>query len=187
MMIMYFYNIVPLPWSEDSIITDSVGNELNVGALPAAISLLLSSTSIVNNALDLAESRCIKEKVSYASFSLIICVFRMTAYVLAVVTFREFSSIMFLLIAFVSVSLIIRFEEESTKGFSMLTTFIVGMFIPSAVSEEPQNSQYKEAQPVDDLVTSRTRRRLTANIAMGSIPIIMLFNIILLILISYTN
>ena len=187
MIIMYFYKVVPLPWSEDYIIKDRVGNELNVGALPAAISLLLSFTSIVNNALDLAESKCIKATLSYASFSLTICVFRMIAYVLAVVTFREFSSIMFILVAFVSLSIIIRFDEESTKGFSMFTTFIVGIFIPCAVSEEPQNVQYKEAQPVDDSVASKTRRRLTAKIAMGSIPIIMVVNIILLLLLSYTK
>ena len=192
MMIMYFYDVIPLPWSEDSIITDSSGNELNVGALPGAISLFLSSTSIVNNALDLSESKSRNQMLSYVSFSLTTCIFRLTGFVLAVVTFREFSSIMFVLIAFVALSIILRFEKESTKGFSLVTTFMIGIFIPCAVSEEPQNSQYQlnEQHQVDldkDSDTSNKRRKLTAKIAMGSIPIIMLFNIVLLILITLTD
>ena len=141
MMIMYVYGVVPLPWTEDSIIKDSAGNELNVGALPGLISVILSSLSIVNNALNITESKSFLETLSYASFSLTTCVFRMSGYILAIITFREFSCIMFLVIAFISISVIIRFEKKSTKGLSLLTTFIVGVFIPCAVSEEPQKSQ----------------------------------------------
>ena len=192
MMIMYFYNVIPMPWSEDSIIEDSAGNRLNVGALPGVISLLLSSSSILNNALDLSESKSRNQMLSYASFSLITCIFRMTGYVLVVITFREFSSIMFILIAFVALSIILRFKKESTKGFSLVTTFMIGIFIPCAVSEEPQNRQYlpdetNQAELDAELDASNKRRKLTAKIAMGSIPIIMLFNIILLILLTSTD
>ena len=64
MMIMYTYGGLPMPWSEDSIITDSSGNQLNVGALPGAISLVMSSASIINSALDLAESNSVKSTIS---------------------------------------------------------------------------------------------------------------------------
>ena len=136
MMIMYVYDVVPIPWSEDSIIKDSAGNELNVGALPGLISVILSSLSIVNNALNITETKSFLETLSYASFSLTTCVFRMSGYILAVITFREFSCIMFLIIAIISISIIIRFDKESAKGFSLLTTFIVSIFIPCGVSED---------------------------------------------------
>ena len=93
---------------------------------------------------------------------------------------------MFILIAFVSLSIILRFEYDSTKGFSLLTTFIAGIFVPCAVSKEPQNSQYKETEPNHDSDISKVRRNLTAKIAMGSVTIVMLFNIMLLILLTYT-
>ena len=185
LMTMYAYQVVPLPWSEDSIIKDSVGNELNVGFLPALISVLLSSLTIVSNTVDLAESKTTKETVSYAGYALTTFIFRMSGYLLALITFREFSAIMFFLIALISLTIIVRFDESAAKGFSRLTTFLVGMFIPCGVSEKPQNSQHREIDPNSE-AQAKTRRKLTAKIAMGAIPVIMLFNIILLILLTST-
>ena len=187
MMIMYTYNILPSPWSEDYIIEDSVGNKLNVGALPGIMSVSLSSISIITNALDLSEAKSTPEMLSYASFSLTTCIFRMTGYYLAVITFREFSCFMFFLITLRSLTTIVRVKKVSAKEFSLLTTFIVGIFMPSAVSEEPQKSQYSTSDPNDRHQTAIVRRKLTAKIAIGAIPIIMFFNIILLILLTSTG
>jgi len=107
--------------------------------------------------------------------------------ILAIITFREFSCIMFLIIAIISISVIIRFDKESAKGFSLLTTFIVGIIIPCAISEEPQKSQYIEIKSDYQSHTSKMRRKLTAKIAMGAIPVIMFFNVGLLVLLTFTE
>ena len=187
MITMYIYNVLPTPWSEDYKIKDSVGNELNIGALPGVISVSLSSISIINNALDISESKSPLQMLSYASFSLTMCIFRMTGYILSIITFREFSISMFLLIALTSLTIIVRLNRGTAKGFSLLTTFIVGIFIPCAVSEEPQRSQYTQCDSNQQQHASKTRRTLTARIAMGAIPVIMVFNIILLILLTSTD
>ena len=94
---------------------------------------------------------------------------------------------MFLLIALTSLTIIVRLNRGTAKGFSLLTTFIVGIFIPCAVSEEPQRSQYTQCDSNQQQHASKTRRTLTARIAMGAIPVIMVFNIILLILLTSTD
>ena len=71
MMVMYVYQVVPLPWAEESIIRDSVGNELSVGALPGIISVLFSVITILNNTIDIAESKTTQETISYAAYALI--------------------------------------------------------------------------------------------------------------------
>ena len=187
LVIMYIHDVVPLRWREDTTITVGL-NEVNLGALPGLISIVLSSTTIINNALDISGPKSLTEKLSYASFSMNTCIFRMAGYVLPIITFREFSSVMFGLIAVSSLLAIVR---EDRRGFSWLTTFIAGIFIPCAVAREPQKSQYAEIKSNKQENTSKeikeedcqktARRILTANIAMVSTSIILIFNVIILI------
>ena len=186
LLIMYAYGKVPLPWSSSTIIKDSAGNQWNIGALPGMVSLLLSGLTLIKNAVDTTEAQTATELMMFASFSLLTCVFRVSGYTIAIVTLREFSTIMFFFIAFASLSIIVRFDKMSRKGFSSLTTFIVGIFIPSAISERPHLTQYPKINA--DTRTSdtmRNRRILTGAIAFWAVPIVLLFITSLLLLILF--
>ena len=43
LVLLYAYNKLPLPWTVTSTITDSLGNEFNIGALPGVLSLSFSA------------------------------------------------------------------------------------------------------------------------------------------------
>ena len=185
-MILYAYGKLPLPWSESTIISDSVGNKLNLGALPGIISVVFSVLTMIKNCADLAEAQTTKDKVSYAAFCFSTIVFRLSSYILLVITFREMSAPIFGLIAIATLSIIARFDWAMTRGLSLFTTFMVGLIIPSAVSEEPHKTQLKGQSTAPAEVT-RTRYRLTSRIVMWTNPIIMFFNGLLCVLCNYTN
>ena len=91
-MILYAYGKLPLPWNEATIVSDSVGNQLNLGALPGVISVAFSALTMIKNSTDLAESQTTKDRVSYAAFCFSTVVFRLSSYILLVITFREMSA-----------------------------------------------------------------------------------------------
>ena len=185
-MILYAYGKLPLPWSETTIISDSVGNQLNLGALPGVISVVFSALTMIKHSVDLAEAQTTKEKVSYAAFCFSTIVFRLSSYILLVITFREMSAPIFGLIAITTLSVIARFDWTKTRGLSLFTTYLVGLIIPSAVSEEPQKTQLKGQTTITEEET-KTRYRLTSRIVLWTIPIIIFFNGLLLVLVQYTN
>ena len=187
LIIMYSYQKLPLPWSEATVIRDTVGNELNLGGLPGMLSVIFSVLTIVKSCIDVAEAKTKKDAVEYAAFSLMTSIFRLSGYILCVITFREFSSIMFALIALVTLTVIVRFDKKMRRGFSKYTTLIVGLFIPSAVSMEPHKAQYKDSETTTTSEATKNRRKLTGTIAMWSIPIILFFNSILLLLLTSTE
>ena len=186
LLIMYAYGKVPLPWSSSTIIKDSAGNQWNVGAVPGMVSLSLSGLTLIKNAVDSAEAKTSTELMMFASFSILTCVFRISGYTIAIITLREFSVVMFFCIALSSLSIIVRFDKMSRKGFSSLTTFIVGIFVPSAISEQPHLIQYPKINintKTSDKV--RNRRILTGAIGFWAVPIVLVFIIALLLLILF--
>ena len=187
LIIMYSYQKLPLPWSEATVIRDTVGNELNLGGLPGMLSVIFSVLTIVKSCIDVAEAKTKKDAVEYAAFSLMTSIFRLSGYILCVITFREFSSIMFALIALVTLTVIVRFDKKMRRGFSKYTTLIVGLFIPSAVSMEPHKAQYKDSETTTTSEATKNRRKLTGTIAMWAIPVILFFNGILLVLLTFTD
>ena len=186
MMIIYAYGKLPLPWSEVTIISDSVGNKLNLGSLPGIISVTFSALMMIKNSADLAEAQTTKDMVSYTAFCLSTIVFRLSGYILLVITFREMSAPIFGLIAIATLSVIARFDWAMTRGLSLFTTFMVGLIIPCAVSKEPHKTQLK-GQTTDTAEVTKTRYRLTSRIVMWTTPIIIFFNGLLCVLFNYTN
>ena len=142
MLMLYSHGKLPLPWENSTIIEDSLGNQLNLGGMPGVFSLFLSSITIVKNAVDVAEARSIKESAIFSAFSFMVCIFRISGYTVTFIILREFSVLMFVLIAFVSLTAIIRFDKSTARQFSLITTFIIGIFIPSAISGSPHEIQY---------------------------------------------
>lgn len=187
LLIMYAYGKVPLPWTSSTIISDSLGNQLNIGALPGMISLFFSGLTLIKNNVDASEAKTSTELMMFVSFSILTCVFRLSGYTVLLITLREFSTLLFLLIAFCSLTIIIRFDEMQRKRISFWTTFMVGLFIPCAISERPHLIQYKKKQDEKDTSESiRSRRILTGKICFWTVPIIMGF-VITLLLVLYLH
>ena len=185
-MILYAYGKLPLPGSETTIISDSSGNQLNLGALPGVISVAFSALTMIKNSVNLAEAKTTMDMVSYAAFCFSTIVFRISSYILLVITFREMSVPIFGLIAIATLSVIARSDWTITRGLSLFTTFMVGLVIPSAVSQEPQKTQLK-GQTTTTEEETKARYRLTSRIVLWTIPLIIFFSGLLLVLFKYTN
>ena len=94
---------------------------------------------------------------------------------------REYCIYLFFpLVSFFSLSAIVRFDPQKGRGFSLFTTFLVGLFVPCAVSTAPHVSQYAEGNEDNLSETASNRRKLTGKISMVALPVIILFNILLL-------
>ena len=178
LLICYAYNKLPVPWNEKNVFVDSVGNEFNFGAVPGMLSVCFSCLTMIKNIVDLSESKTKQEALSYGAYSFTTCVFRLTGYLLVIIVLRELSVAMFVLIAFGTLTVIVRFDQEAWRGMSWCTTFLVGLVIPCAVSKEPHKNQYKAETTTTTTEATKTRRILTSTIAIWAIPTILLFNAI---------
>ena len=86
---------------------------------------------------------------------------------------------------FASLTAIIRFDPDGQKNFSTLTTFLVGLFLPVAVSAEPQKAQYVRKHEIDDEKTIENRMFISGRISLFTSPIILLFDLALLLLLFF--
>ena len=80
---------------------------------------------------------------------------------------------------FASLTAIIRFDPDGRKNFSALTTLLVGVFLPVAVSAEPQNAQYLQKEENDNKETAEKRMSISGNISLLTSPVILLFDLVL--------
>ena len=186
-MVLISYGKLPMPWNDTSTFRDSNGNSVNLGAFPAMFSLTMSVLSLITSSLDVAECSNWKENIVFGAYGFCNGLFRILSLIILLVLFRTYT-ICFLLpcLIFASMTATIRFDKERRKNFSLLTTFLVGMFLPVAVSAEPHKAQYPIKGEVRDVVTDK-RMHISGKISMFTLPIILLFDLILLLMLVFNS
>ena len=80
-----------------------------------------------------------------------------------------------------------RYDPKGRKNFSSLTTFLVGFFLPVAVSSEPHKAQYPQNEKAGRHTTNQNRMCMSGKISLFTLPIILLFDLILLLVLVFNK
>ena len=183
MLMLISYGKIPMPWNETSILEDGVGNSINLGALPGLFSLVMSVLSLIISSLDVAECRNWKERAAFGSYAFCNGLFRIGSLVILLTLFWFWTLIGLLpLLCFASITAIMRFDPDGRNHFSALTTFLVALFLPVAVSAEPQKAQYPQQEEVENERIIKNRMSVSGKISLFTLPIILVFDVILFLL-----
>ena len=184
-MLLIAHKKLPMPWNEKSEFHDEAGNSINLGVLPGMFSLIMSVLSLIVSSLDVAECKNWKENVVFGAYAFCNGLFRIGSFILLLALFRTVTLYAMLpCLLFASITAIMRFDSNGRKNFSALTTFLVGLFLPVAVSAEPQKAQYPQKDKVGDEVTDN-RMHISGKISLFTLPIILLFDVCLLFLLAF--
>ena len=181
MLVLVAFGKLPMPWNETLTVQDDVGNSINLGALPGLFSLIMSVLSFVISSLDVAECDNWKDKFAFASYAFCNGLFRVGSFVMLLTLFRDYTLYGLIpSLCFASITAIMRYDPDGRKNFSSLTTFLVGLFLPLAVSAEPQKAQYLQTEEVDnEKSTTENRMSISGRISLITSPIILLFDLVL--------
>ena len=185
-LILFSKGILKLPWESNSIVEDSAGNLVNFGAVPGVLSLVMSMISILRAAVDVAEESGWKQQLATAAFSMITAFFRIISYVLIIAYLNEWSVIMFAIMMIASITAIGRFKKEERAGFSVVTSVMLGIFIPCAFSEDPQINMRVSTHRNKTDTHVKNKRILTSKTAMLTVPIILITDMIIWLLLLYS-
>ena len=185
------YGKLPMPWEATSTFQDNQGNSIYLGAAPALFSLTMSVLSIIMSSMDVAESKNWRENIAYASYAFCNGFFRVGSMIMLLALFRDYTLFgLFPCLAVASMLAISRFDPVGRKNFSSLTTSLVGLFLPVAVSAEPQKVQYPQRAEASEhhisVKTNENRMSISGKISLFTLPIISLFDLILLFLLLFT-
>ena len=192
MMLFMVYGKLPMPWEATYTFQDDQGNCIYLGAVPALFSLTMSLLSIIISSMDVSESKNWKENIVFASYAFCNGFFRVGSMIILLALFRDYTLLgLFPCLAVASTIAISRFDPVGRKNFSSLTTFLVGLFLPVAVSAEPQKAQYPQRAKASEnqmiVETNENRMSISGKISLFTLPIIFLFDLILLSLLLFTN
>ena len=174
------------PWTRSTVLSDSIGNELDLGALPGMLSLVMSAIVILKGSLEVVESTNWREKFVVCGYALSNFIFRLSSFVLSLMYFREWSALLFGTIFIINVTTIIRYDSGKRKRISVITSAIISMFTPFVSSEEPHLFQWKNSNlKHQNIEYSRHRRNLSSRIAVYTFPPILTSNLALFCLLKY--
>ena len=180
MMLLVAYRKLPMPWNETSTFQDDLGNSVSLGAFPGMFSLIMSVLSFIISSLDVAECDNWKDKFVYGSYAFCNGLFRIGSIVMLLTLFRFYTLRVFIpCLFFASITAIIRFDRGGRDNFSSLTTFLVGLFLPVAVSAEPQKAQYLQEEENYDKEITEKRKSISGKISLLTSPVILLFDLVL--------
>ena len=188
LFVLWGEGIFSLPWHESKIIIDSQGNILDLGALPGCLSLMSSLINIITGYMDIAESKKFKENFMVCAYAICNVAFRLGSFSLSILFFKEWSTIMFVLIGLINITCIYRYDKNKRKRFSIVTSAVVSMFTPLASSDQPHQYQRRRKNSKrgkhKNALTDH-RRNLSANMSMATLPLILISNIILYLMLKY--
>ena len=186
MMLLVAYGKLPMPWNETSTIQDDLGNSVSLGAFPGMFSLIMSVLSLIISSLDVAECTNWKDRFVFGSYAFCNGLFRIGSIVMLIALFRFWTLRIFIpCLFFASLTAIIKIDPDDRKNFSALTTFLVGLFLPVAVSAEPQKAQYVRKLETDYEKTIENRMFISGRISLFTSPIILLFDLALFLLLFF--
>ena len=188
MLVMVLHGKLPMPWTDNTSLQDSSGNEYDLGSIPSLVSLTMSFISILVSSLDTAECGSWKDRVVFGSYSLANGLFRAGSFIILLSYFESFTLYgMFPLLALASFMATLRLEPWRRKNLSVLTTVLTGIFLPIAVSEEPQRAQYPEKAKINKEPHSDNRRLIAAKISLMTLPIIWSFDLSLFLVLLFNE
>ena len=100
--------------------------------------------------------------------------------------FRQWSAILFIILAIVNIFIIYNYDENRRKNFSILTSALISMFTPVVSSEEPHLFQLTTRNYTQETVKqyTRDRRNLSSKLAIINWIIIFISNVALLVLLE---
>lgn len=183
-LVMYTKGKLALPWEGDSEITDSEGNVLHLGPVPGLFSLLMSIISIVKGSIEVSEALSTREKVVISTYAFSTAMFRIISYTFLIIYFKEWSIGIFVVIIIATIIVILRFDKSKRKDFSLSTTVIMSMFAPCAISKYPHRKQLK-SNDNKKAENAKSRNMLAGEITLVTIPIIIIFDGLLLLIFLY--
>ena len=184
LLVMYAKGILPVPWNTDSTIRDSLGNELNLGPVPGVFSMSLSLISVLKGSIAISEATCPGEKLAVCVYTLCTIIFRTLSFTLFIIYFNEWSVLIVVIVMLATIVVIIRFDKDKKVDVSMLTTVLISVFMPTAVAKRPEAKQRKSNANKRDK-NAENRIILTRKISSITAPLIILFDILLLVILEY--
>ena len=176
-----------MPWNESVSFEDDLGNSINLGALPGLFSLTMGVVCLIISCLDVAECENWKERLIFGSYAFCNGLFRVGSIVMILILFRYFTLGLLPLVFLASITAIMRYDPKGRKNYSSLTTFLVGCFLPVAVSSEPHKAQYPQNEKSSHHTTNQNRMCMSGKISLLILPIILLFDLILLLVLDFNK
>ena len=187
LLILWGEGKLDMPWTRNTVLSDSSGNEINLGALPGMLSLVMSIIVILRGSLEVVESTKWREKLVVCGYALCNFIFRLSSFALSLMYFKEWSALLFGTIFIINVTTIVRYDSTKRKRISVITSAIISIFTPFVSSEEPHLFQWKRTSLKHRQLIeySRHRRNLSSKIALYTFPPIYASNLALFLLLKY--
>lgn len=191
-ILMYFWGkgYFPLPWQSEFQLKDSQGNIIVLKK--GLFSLVLSAISLLKAfTFDTPQTYSWSEKFEVLIFAVTNILFRILSYTNIVLYFEEWYVWVALpiFIIIINTAVIVRFEDGDWKKSSSFTSVVVSMFVPTIVSEQPHEVQYRDFKIPENelkLIISK-KQNFTTKIAFITLPIIYLFDAIVFLVLKYSN
>ena len=183
-VVLYTKGKLTLPWNIKSEICDSLGNTLNLGAAPGIFSLLMSFTSIANGSFEVSEAKSGKQKAVISAYAFSSAMFRIISYTLFIVFFNEWASGIFIVMVLATIVTFLRFDIDQRRDFALLTTVALALFSPCAISKYPHKEQFNSTEKKRKKIVA-TKNRLAARISLVTTPIIISFDVLLLLILYF--
>ena len=175
------------PWTENFVITDLIGRKIDFDIVPGILSLGMSVTVVLKSSLEIAETRSKGENLAVCGYAFCNFAFRLGSFSLAIIYFREWSIILFGIIAFVNVVSIIQYDSSERRSYSIITSALISMFAPFISSDQPHEFQKISASKSIETLerNARHRRNLSSYMALLTTPLILMCDAILYCLLKY--
>ena len=187
LLIMWAQDKIELPWATDTCVTDSMGRNICLGAIPGIFSFTISLLSLVKGSLDICEGKAWTEKVIACVYSICNFSFRLPSIALAILFFNEWSLVLFIPILILNLIMILRYGPSKRKDFSVVTSFIIATVTPFISSDQTNLYQRMDIQTDSqrDITDNKHRRKLSARLSKMISPMLFISNIVLFVLLKY--
>ena len=190
LLILYGKQKLDSPFDDTtSCYIDSIGRQLCLGILPGIFSMLNSIVSILKASLEISEGKSFEDKIYILIYAFTNFSFRLPSIALLVLFFDEWAVT---ILAFVLISnfiVIVRYDKEKRKNFSVFTSAVVATVSPFISSDQTNLYSRKDIKRdiLDDIESKTHRKKLSALVSMVTTPLLLMSNIALLLLLEFNN
>ena len=190
LLILYGKEKLDSPFDNSSnCYTDSIGRELCLGILPGILSMLNSIASILKASLEISEGKSFEDKIYILIYAFTNFAFRLPSIAVLIIFFDEWSVAILILILASNFIVIIRYDREKRKDFSVITSAVIATVSPFISSD--QTNLYcridKQRDLPKDAESETHRKKLSALVSMVTTPLLLMSNITLLLLLEFKN
>ena len=190
LIILYGREKLDSPFDDSSsCFTDTIGRQLCLGILPGILSMLNSIVSLLKASLEISEGKSFEDKIYILIYAFTNYVFRLPSIALLILYFNEWAAAILAVILMANFIVIIRYDKEKRKDFSVFSSAIIASVSPFISSDQTNLYARKDIQrvlPTDD-ESETHRKKLSALVSMVTTPLLLMGNITLLLLLEYTK